>query len=62
MGLRLREGVSLARLEALGMDDIDSNIKGLEEIGMIGTEAGRLQVSAAGRPVLNAVLRAILGA
>jgi oxygen-independent coproporphyrinogen-3 oxidase len=62
MGLRLREGVSLARLEALGMDDIVSNINGLVELGKVETVDGRLRVTDAGRPVLNAVLRGILGA
>lgn len=62
MGLRLREGVELARLEALGMDDIVSNINDLEEMGLVGRESGRLVVTATGRPLLNAVLRRILGA
>jgi oxygen-independent coproporphyrinogen-3 oxidase len=62
MGLRLREGVSLARLAALGMDDIAGNIAALGEIGMVGVDAERLRVTAAGRPVLNAVLRQLLGA
>jgi oxygen-independent coproporphyrinogen-3 oxidase len=62
MGLRLREGVSLDRLRAFGLDDIASNINMLEDMGKVVTEAGRLRVTEAGRPVLNAVLRAILGA
>lgn len=61
MGMRLREGVDLARLEGFGIDDIRSNIKGLVDIGMVETVAGRLRVTAAGRPVLNAVLRGLLG-
>ena len=62
MGLRLREGVGLARLAALGMDDIAGNIAALDEIGMVEVDAERLRVTAAGRPVLNAVLRRLLGA
>jgi putative oxygen-independent coproporphyrinogen III oxidase len=62
MGLRLREGVGLARLAALGMDDIAGNIAALDEIGMVEVDAERLRATGAGRPVLNAVLRRLLGA
>ncbi len=60
MGLRLSEGVDQARLAAFGDDDLSHNINGLVDIGMIGTDAGRLRVTEAGRPVLNAVLRGLL--
>ncbi|WP_370739301.1 radical SAM family heme chaperone HemW [Flavimaricola marinus] len=62
MGLRLREGVRLDRLEALAGDSFDFNINALREIGMIETDDRRLWVTEAGRPVLNAVLRRLLGA
>ena len=57
MGLRLSEGVDRGRFD---MGDLDININKLIEIGMIETEAERMRVTAAGRPVLNAVLRGIL--
>jgi coproporphyrinogen III oxidase-like Fe-S oxidoreductase len=62
MGMRLREGVEWARLERYGVDDILSNINGLVDIGMVEVTDGRLRATEAGRPVLNAVLRGILGA
>lgn len=60
MGLRLREGVDWVRLAAFGIDDIASNINGLVEMGKVEIADGRLCATAEGRPVLNAVLRAIL--
>jgi oxygen-independent coproporphyrinogen-3 oxidase len=62
MGMRLREGVEWARLERFGIDDISININGLIDMGVIEVVDGRLRTTAAGRPVLNAVLRGILGA
>lgn len=62
MGMRLREGVDWARLERFGVEDIASNINGLVDIGMVEHVGGRLRATDAGRPVLNAVLRGILGA
>jgi putative oxygen-independent coproporphyrinogen III oxidase len=62
MGMRLREGVDRARLARFGDEDIVNNINKLVDIGMVETEAGRLRVTQAGRPLLNAVLRGILGA
>lgn len=62
MGMRLREGVEWARLERFGVEDIVSNINGLVDIGMVEHVGGRLRATDAGRPVLNAVLRGILGA
>jgi oxygen-independent coproporphyrinogen-3 oxidase len=62
MGMRLGEGVAWARLERFGTDDIISNINSLIDIGMVESVDGRLRVSEAGQPVLNAVLRRILGA
>jgi oxygen-independent coproporphyrinogen-3 oxidase len=60
MGLRLREGVDWARLEGFGVEDIVSNINGLVDMGKVEIVDGRLRATAEGRPVLNAVLRAIL--
>ncbi len=60
MGLRLREGVDWARLKAFGVDDISRNINGLVDMGKVEIVDGRLRATDAGRPVLNAVLRAIL--
>jgi putative oxygen-independent coproporphyrinogen III oxidase len=62
MGLRLREGVRLDRLRALGTGALDSNINALRDIGMVDLDDQRLWVTEAGRPVLNAVLRQLLGA
>lgn len=62
MGLRLREGVSLARLGALGGAALEDRIAELESLGMIRRGQGRLSVTDAGRPLLDAVLRGILGA
>jgi putative oxygen-independent coproporphyrinogen III oxidase len=60
MGLRLAEGVDRGRLAAFGTDDLVSNIIYLTEIGMIDPGPERMRVTAAGRPVLNAVLRRLL--
>ena len=62
MGLRLREGVVLARLDSLKPSDFAMNYNGLIESGHLEIADGRLRTSALGRPVLNAVLREILGA
>lgn len=61
MGLRVRDGVRLDRLEALS-GALSCNIRGLVDIGMVGQDAQRLWVTDAGRPVLNSVLRQMLGA
>lgn len=59
MGLRLREGIDLTQLAALG--DINMNkIKWLEEIGMIEKTGDTLRTTANGRPVLNAILTELL--
>jgi oxygen-independent coproporphyrinogen-3 oxidase len=60
MGLRLDEGVALWRLDALGYSDLDMKIRHLDEIGMVRKTEGRLIVTPAGRPLLNAVLRDLL--
>ncbi len=58
MGLRLSEGVELARLGALA--GLAVRAAGLEELGLVEVGDGRLRATAAGRPVLNAVLRELL--
>lgn len=60
MGLRLVEGVDWGRLKRFGVEDIRSNINDLVEMGRVEIAGGRLRATPEGRPVLNAVLRAIL--
>lgn len=60
MGMRLTEGVDISRLHALGGDRFSNNIIRMTEMGFVETKAGRLCVSATGRPVLNGVLRELL--
>lgn len=61
MGLRLTEGVPLARLVGLGDSAINfKEISTLRDSGLIETSNGRLRATAAGRPLLNAVLRRLL--
>ena len=60
MGLRLREGVALDRLGLRENENYMNNINGLIDIDMVEMADGRLRLTDAGRPVLNAVLRALL--
>jgi putative oxygen-independent coproporphyrinogen III oxidase len=61
MGLRLSEGIDLGRYLALAGAAIDEErLRQLAELGLIGTSDNRLMVSNKGRPVLNAVLDALL--
>lgn len=60
MGLRLKEGVDLARHARLGGRPIDEGrIAALEAEGLVVREDGRLRVTAKGFPVLNAVIVAL---
>lgn len=62
MGLRLTEGVSLARYEGLAGRPLDgSKLADLEQAGLITRDGDRLKATASGRPVLNAVLGQLLG-
>ena len=66
MGLRLREGVDLARVAALGGRDVDGVVDAraatlLEAEGLIMREGHRLRATDAGMPVLNAVIAALIG-
>jgi oxygen-independent coproporphyrinogen-3 oxidase len=58
MGLRLREGVERERFRLLAGRDFDqSRIASLSEEGLIeSTRDGRLRVTAAGFPVLDAIV------
>jgi coproporphyrinogen III oxidase-like Fe-S oxidoreductase len=61
MGLRLREGVDLARYAALAGRALDAQaLERLEAIGLVALRGLRLAVTDAGRPVLNAVLKELL--
>ncbi|MDP5277340.1 radical SAM family heme chaperone HemW [Sphingomonas sp. DG1-23] len=63
MGLRLGEGVALARVDALagGTAPLDRRaLARLRDQGLIGADDGRLQVTDAGMPVLEAILRALV--
>lgn len=62
MGLRLTEGVSLTRFEALSSTALAPQpLDILEKNDMIRREGDRLMVTAKGRPVLNSVLAHLLG-
>ncbi len=61
MGLRLAEGVSIARFARLnGAVWPAATLDPLVEAGVVAIDGDRLKATAAGRPVLNAVLRALL--
>jgi putative oxygen-independent coproporphyrinogen III oxidase len=59
MGLRLAEGVDLARYAALAGAQ-PGGLHELGHLGLVAVEGARLWVTAAGRPVLDAVLRRLL--
>ena len=61
MGLRLTEGVSLARYQRLaGKPLAAKTLEDLQESGLVICRDDRLTVTGAGRPVLNSVLRTLL--
>lgn len=60
MGLRVTEGVAISRLNTLSGGSYDNNINGLRDMGMIETVENHLRVTQKGRPLLNAVLNALL--
>lgn len=59
MGLRLTEGVALARLARLGAAPDPGRLAMLAGEGLIWTRAGRIGVTPAGRLVLDAVIAAL---
>ncbi|KKL85053.1 hypothetical protein LCGC14_1958580 [marine sediment metagenome] len=59
MGLRINEGISLARLGAKD-PEIELNTQPLIEQGFLELSGDRLKTTEAGRPILNALLREIL--
>lgn len=60
LGLRTVEGVPLTGLWALGRDQGSEPLAGLIGEGFLAVHAGRVRATAQGRPVLDAVLRALL--
>ncbi len=61
MGLRLRSGVDMARLQPLAASkSFAEKSAGLEGLGLIRMTDGRLAATERGRPVLNAILRELL--
>lgn len=61
MGLRLREGIDMARYERLAGVPLEAGkLRSLEDIGMVDIAGGHLRATQAGRAVLNAVLRELL--
>jgi putative oxygen-independent coproporphyrinogen III oxidase len=60
MGLRVTEGVSLTRLKTLSDGVYDRNIGDLLDLDMVEISDENLRVTPKGRPVLNAVLGALL--
>jgi putative oxygen-independent coproporphyrinogen III oxidase len=59
MGLRLREGVSLSRLGDLGLELSAAKLRPLIEDRFVSLGGDRLRITARGRPLLNAILRAL---
>lgn len=61
MGLRLAEGIELGRYRTLAGESLsDDSIAHLESLGLVWRRNGRLGATAAGKPLLNSVLRALL--
>lgn len=64
MGLRMREGIDLARVAALGGTTIDQvvDLKAVERLatqGLVAHDGDRLALTPAGMPLLDAVLREV---
>ena len=61
MGLRLREGIDMPRLQALNPGFFDeSALDTLKEDGLISIQDHRLSITRQGRPVTNAILRELI--
>jgi oxygen-independent coproporphyrinogen-3 oxidase len=61
MGMRLREGVDISRYPQLRERDYINKINRLVDLGMVAYSADVLRLTPQGYPVLNAVLRELLG-
>ena len=59
LGLRTVEGVARADLAALGRTEAAEPLAGLIADGFLAVDADRVRATAAGRPVLDGVLRAL---
>lgn len=62
MGMRLREGVALTRFSAFVSETHLNKINNLSEMGLVTYDGSTLRLTEQGYPLLNAVLREILGA
>lgn len=62
MALRLRTGLSLARLAAMGGPPEAGALRDLSDLGLIAVEGDRLAATARGRPVLDGVIARLAGA
>ncbi|WP_261384839.1 radical SAM family heme chaperone HemW [Vannielia litorea] len=61
MGLRVTDGISLERFEALGGMALDkTKLRGLVNEGLIVVQGDRIRASQRGRMVLNAVIRELM--
>lgn len=60
MGLRLHEGIELARYNDITGNDLTKQINDLTDLGLVMLNDGRLMLTPAGRPLLNAILRQLL--
>jgi oxygen-independent coproporphyrinogen-3 oxidase len=62
MGLRIRDGVLLSDVSAICDALFMNEMNDLRDLGLVDVVDGRIMVTQNGRPVLNAVLRRLLGA
>lgn len=60
LGLRTVEGVELSVLAALGLDPADEPVAGLVDDGFLAVDRRRIAATARGRPLLDAILKALL--
>ena len=62
MGLRIKEGIDMARYEKLAGVPLDRfKVAGLEGLGFVKQHEGRLMATPRGRPILNAIIRELNG-
>ena len=61
MGLRTCEGVAWADLVPLGLSQRSTSVQDMGGQGLVGLDAVRLKATAKGRPVLDGVIRALVG-